>query len=50
MVALRLAKQGYFCGSPVGVLDAPVDAVLAIMSYEAFEDDYQTAYMELNRQ
>lgn len=48
-VAMRLAKQGYFGGDPQKILDAPIDIVLDIMHYEAFESDYMQVYDELNK-
>ena len=49
MVALKLARQGYYGGDPERVLKAPTDMVLAAAEYEGFLADYEMAYYELNR-
>lgn len=49
LVAVRLAKQGYYDGDPQKVLNAPVDVVEAIISYENFEIDYKEEYLRLNK-
>jgi hypothetical protein len=49
VVALRLARQGYYGGDPERVLQAPSDMVLAAAEYEGFLSDYETAYYDLNR-
>ena len=49
VVALRLARQGYYGGDPERVLKAPSDMVLAAADYEGFLADYEMAYYELNR-
>lgn len=41
--------MGYYNGSPENVLNARVDHVIAILDYEKFNDDYELAYMELNK-
>lgn len=47
-IATCLAKLGYYGGDPMGVLNAPADMVEAILEYEAFESDYEKAYLALN--
>ena len=49
MVALRLAKAGYYGGDPGRVKDAPVDDVLNAFAYEGFVSDYESVEYELNR-
>lgn len=48
-MACRLAKAGYFGGNPSKVLRAPVDVVMDVMAFEAFEVNYEKAYEALNR-
>lgn len=48
--SIRLAKAGYFNGDPVAVLRAPVDVVENILSYEDFASEYETEYVELNKE
>lgn len=48
-LAIRLAKAGYYNGDPQAVMAAPVDMVQAIIDYEKFESDYESAYIALNR-
>ena len=40
--------MGYYGGSPEAVRAAPVTDVLDIISYEAFLNDYEAKYYELN--
>ena len=47
-VALRLAKAGYFQGNPDNILQAPVDTVLNILHYEAFDNDYFEASRKMS--
>lgn len=49
-MALRLARQGYGGGDPRVILDMPTDIVLAAVQYENFLTDYESAYVELNRE
>tara|TARA_R110000744_G_C19209653_1_gene545879 strand:- start:127 stop:285 length:159 start_codon:yes stop_codon:yes gene_type:complete len=46
----KLAKLGYCGGDPVKILQSPVDIVMAMLDYEAFYDDYETAYIALNKE
>jgi hypothetical protein len=48
-VAIRLAKAGYAGGDPEKVLEMPVGTVVGIIHYEKFRDDYERAYLALNR-
>lgn len=50
MVALRLAKAGYAGGDPERVLKMRADLVLAALQYESFINDYERAYVEINRE
>lgn len=47
--AIRLAKAGYYGGSPENVKRAPLDTVLNIIVYENFDADLKTAYKDLNK-
>lgn len=49
MVALRLAKAGYWNGDPAAVLDARVDLVLEALDYEKFTADFESVYLEMNK-
>ena len=49
IVALKVAKAGYYSGDPEKVLQAKVDHVMLIIEYEKFNDDYQDVYMEINK-
>lgn len=49
LVALRLAKVGYYGGSPERVLRARVDHVLAALEYEMFVSEYELVSYELNK-
>ena len=46
--AIRIAKSGYYGGSPELVKKAPVRTVLQIMNYENFEIDLREAHRDLN--
>lgn len=48
--ACWLAKAGYYGGDPVAVAQAPADVIQSIVEYEAFEGEYQDAYVELNKE
>lgn len=50
MIALRLAREGYWGGDPEKVLAADVEMVLTAFEYEVFRDEYERTYMELNRE
>ena len=50
MIALRLAKAGYAGGDPERVLKMRADIVLAAVQYEGFVNDYESAFIELNRE
>lgn len=49
MIAVKLAKAGYYSGDPKAVLSAPTDIVMAAIQYEKFLTDYESTYMELNK-
>jgi hypothetical protein len=49
-VAFRLAKAGYYNGDPKKILKAPVDIIMGIIKYEAFEHDLMLAYEEIRKQ
>lgn len=49
MLAMRVAKAGYYGGDPSRVLDARVDHVMAILEYERFTNEYQEVEYELNK-
>jgi hypothetical protein len=48
-VALKMARTGYGGGDPEKVLSMPVGIVVAMLHYEQFRDEYERAFMELNR-
>jgi hypothetical protein len=50
VIALRLAKAGYAGGDPERVLKMRTDMVLGAIQYEAFINDYERAYIEINRE
>ncbi len=47
--AIRLAKSGYYGGNPQAILRAPVDIVMNIINYEAFERDYEAEYIAMTK-
>lgn len=49
LMALRLAKAGYWGGEPGRVLRAPTDEVIAAMQYENFCGDFERASYEMNK-
>ncbi len=49
MVALRLAKAGYYGGDPGAVLAGRVDHILALIEFERFTIEYQDVEYELNK-
>ena len=49
-MALSLARAGYFKRDPQCVLNAPISLVLDAYYYEAFTQEYQDCYIELNKQ
>ena len=44
-----MAREGYGGGDPEKVMQMPVGIVLAMIQYERFRDDYESAYIALNR-
>lgn len=50
VVSLRLAKAGYWGGDPGAVLRAPADEVMAAIQFERFQQEYEAAYIDLNRE
>lgn len=49
MLALRLAKEGWWGGDPGKVLTAPVDEVLDALAYDNFRSTYESEMVRLNR-
>lgn len=49
MIAMRLAKAGYYAGDPALVMAGRVDHVMALLEYEKFNADYSDAEYELNK-
>jgi hypothetical protein len=49
LVAVRLAKSGYFQGDPEKVLQADADHVLMLVNYDTFLSNYEKVYFELNK-
>lgn len=50
MVALRLAKAGYYDGDPEKALNASADMVMAVVQYESFVNDYERTVVDMNRE
>lgn len=48
MLALYIAKAGYYSGSLDNIMKARVDYVIQTFFYEIFTNDYETAFIELN--
>jgi hypothetical protein len=49
VVAVKLAKAGYWGGNVGRVKRAPIDEVLAAYDYENFCSDYEAADFELQK-
>lgn len=49
IVALRIAKAGFYQGDPEKVLNGRVDYVLATLEYNKFLSDYEDVFIELNK-
>lgn len=49
VVAVKLAKAGYWGGDPGAVKRAPTDEVLAAYDYEDFCSEYEAADYELQK-
>jgi hypothetical protein len=49
-LCIRIAKLGYYGGSPDSVKDAPVDTIIGILQYEKFESEYTETARELNNE
>jgi hypothetical protein len=49
LVALRLAKAGYYGGDPGRVKSAPVGDVLNALAYEGFIGEYEAVEYEMNK-
>jgi hypothetical protein len=45
-----LASKGYYGGNVEAILNAPVDIVQGILDYEAFDADYESEYIALNKE
>jgi hypothetical protein len=45
-----LAKCGYYSSNPELILKARVDIIIDLLVYENFLDDFQNAYIELNKE
>lgn len=50
MIALKLAKAGWWGGDPGKIMRAPSSEVLAVVEYQAFVSDYEQASLELNKE
>lgn len=48
-MALSLARAGYFKRDPQCVLNAPISLVLDAYYYEAYAQDYENCFIELNK-
>jgi hypothetical protein len=49
LVALRLARGGWFSGDPGRVKEAPVCDVLNALAYEGFVSEYEAVEYEMNK-
>lgn len=50
VVALKLAKSGWWGGDPGKVMQAPADEVMAAAQYSNFVVDYENATFQLNKE
>jgi hypothetical protein len=48
-IGMRLAKAGFCGGDPLRVIHMPVDVVVGMLEYEAFEADYESEYCAINK-
>ena len=48
MIALRLAKEGFWGGDPEKVMRARADQVVEAIQYVTFLGDYERAYLDMN--
>lgn len=48
MTALRLSKDGF--GNPQEILKMRTDVVIYMIEYANFHSDYQSAFIELNKE
>lgn len=49
VIALRLAKGGWWGGDPRAVLGAPADDVILAVQYEDFKNTYEAEMMRMAR-
>lgn len=49
MIAVTLAKAGFFGGNPHQVYQTPVDIVFDAYHYEMFTREYESTHYELNK-
>lgn len=49
VVSLKVAKMGYYGGSPQAVREASITDVFNILDYEAFLNVYEVTEYELNK-
>ncbi len=49
VIALKVAKAGYYGGNPETVMKAKASLVLSVLEYEHFLVDYENAEYELNK-
>lgn len=45
-----LADEGYWCGNPELIWNAPVNSVLEAYHYKTFLRDYESTFYELNKE
>lgn len=50
VIALRLARAGYWDGDPEKAMAADPGVVIAALQYEVFRDEYERTYNEMNRE
>jgi len=49
VIALRLAKAGYWGGDPEKIMSARVDFVLDAFEFELFQVEYEDVLHEMNK-
>ena len=49
LISLRLAREGFWGGSPEKVLRAPTEQVLNAWEFVNFQNEYEETLVELNK-
>lgn len=50
LIVCTLAKLKYYGGNPDLIWESPVDRVINTYYFDAFSSDYETAFVEMNKQ